>query len=270
MKKILLSLVILALAAFAAAEEFTVTITNISNENSMSGEINGAPVLLSPGAWAVFAGSRPLFDEGEADRGDGLEALAEDGNPSYLVEALSGMMMRRGTAATDNMASANFEVLTAGGFNTPRGADGPGPLMPGESYSFKFDTDTFGPLKDNARLVLATMFVQSNDLFYAPTDYEDGIALFQDGKPLGDEDGPTDITDSFSLWDAGTESFEEPGLGPNQAPRQSAPDTGETENGVVQLESDDAMNAYDFPDVKDIIQVEIELDCGIGNSNCDE
>jgi len=37
------------------------------------------------------------------------------------------------------------------------------------------------------------------------------------------------------LFDAGTEKNEEPGVGPNQAPRQKAPNTGDAENGKVHL-----------------------------------
>ena len=76
---------------------------------------------------------------------------------------------------------------------------------------------------------LVLMFGQSNDLFYAPNDT--GIALFdKKGKPIS-----SDITSKVSLWDAGTEVNEEPGIGPNQAPRQSAPNTGAVEHESVQL-----------------------------------
>jgi hypothetical protein len=70
------------------------------------------------------------------------------------------------------------------------------------------------------------MFGQSNDLFYAP---KEGMALFdQQNKPL-----QGDITRTLVLWDAGTEVNQEPGAGPDQAPRQKAPNTGAVENGVV-------------------------------------
>jgi len=73
------------------------------------------------------------------------------------------------------------------------------------------------------------MFVQSNDLFYAPNGQ--GIALFDDqGNPID-----ADVSQYLSLWDAGTEVDEEPGTGPNQAPRQNGP-TGKDENGKVVLE----------------------------------
>jgi hypothetical protein len=42
------------------------------------------------------------------------------------------------------------------------------------------------------------------------------------------------------LLDDGTEVDEEPGIGPNQGPRQKAPNTGAEENGVVQKVNDQA------------------------------
>jgi hypothetical protein len=70
------------------------------------------------------------------------------------------------------------------------------------------------------------MFGQSNDWFYAPEP--GGIPLFNHGQPLSG-----DITSKFLLWDAGTEVNEEPGVGPNQAPHQKAPNTGADERGKV-------------------------------------
>ena len=46
------------------------------------------------------------------------------------------------------------------------------------------------------------------------------------------------MTPQLSLWDAGTEVNEEPGLGPNQGPRQKAPDAGVAEHNAVAHVSD--------------------------------
>jgi hypothetical protein len=180
---------------------------------------------LAPGAWAVHTEDDPLFTSGQADRGEGLEALAEDGDPSGLAAALMG-------------ASG---IQSSGAFNTPEGAAGPGPLFPGEAYVFEVD----GAPGD--RLSFATMLVQSNDLFYSPDG--DGIALFNaSGTPVSG-----DITAQFSLWDAGTEVNEEPGIGLNQAPRQSGPDTGANENGTVRIVND----AYSYPGTASVIRITI-------------
>lgn len=200
---------------------FTLTIENISGDSEL-------PSPLAPGAYAVHSGATPLFMAGQADQGLGLEALAEDGDPSGLAAALAG----------------NSAAIHSGVFTTPDGADGPGPLFPGSSYSFTFEA------APGERLSFATMFVQSNDLFFAPDEM--GIALFDDeGKPLSE-----DVTDAVLLWDAGTEVNEEPGVGPNQAPRQAGPNTGEDEMGVVRLVDD----GYSYPDVDDLIRVTVTVE----------
>lgn len=89
------------------------------------------------------------------------------------------------------------------------------------------------------------MMVRSNDLFYgfAPG----GLALFDaDGQPVSG-----DVTDQIYLWDAGTETNEHPGAGPNQAPRQSGADTGADEGGVVMHVDDD----FSYPGVSDVVRV---------------
>ena len=40
------------------------------------------------------------------------------------------------------------------------------------------------------------------------------------------------------LWDAGTEASQEPGIGPDQGPRQKAPNTGLAEKGAVRNAKD--------------------------------
>lgn len=157
----------------------------------------GSPSPLAPGVFVVHSSGRPLFTRGEADRGMGLEALAEDGNPSGLASV--------GTV-----------------FDTPVGDAMPGPATPGKSYRFSF---TASP---GHRLSFATMYVQSNDAFYAPADR--GLELYHDSVPV-----TGDITSSISLWDAGTEVNQEPGAGADQAPRQSGPNTGAAEMAGVDL-----------------------------------
>jgi hypothetical protein len=131
------------------------------------------------------------------------------------------------------------DVSESGAFTTPVGAAGPAPAFPGDAYVF---TITAMP---GDRLSLATMFVQSNDLFFAPA--EAGIALFDSsGNP---ESG--DITGMVLLWDAGTEVNESPGIGPNQAPRQAGADTGDTENGTVKQVND----GYPYPDVDQVVRI---------------
>jgi hypothetical protein len=96
---------------------------------------------------------------------------------------------------------------------------------------------------------VTTMFGQSNDLFYAPGD--DGIALFEKAAPIHG-----DITSRFYLWDAGTEVNEEPGFGPNQAPRQSAPNTGPSEREPVRRIVG-VKDGFTYPSVDQVIRVTV-------------
>lgn len=96
------------------------------------------------------------------------------------------------------------------------------------------------------RLVFATMFVQSNDKFLAPDP--EGIELFDGDKPKSG-----DLTAAITLWDAGTEKDEAPGVGRNQAPRQSGPNTGPDEAGIVRPADD----GFTYPDVADVIQLTV-------------
>ncbi len=124
-----------------------------------------------------------------------------------------------------------------------------GLIMPGESESFTFNSGI------GSYLSFATMFVQSNDLFYGFG--ETGIALYD-----GNGDAVTgDVTAMVELWDAGTEVNEEPGVGPNQAPRQSGPNTGPDENGTVEL-IQDINDGFTYPTTNTVIKVSITHDGG--------
>lgn len=211
--------------------KFTVRIENISSPDGMKAS-NGSkwPFALSPGLYVVHTEKGPLFTSGQKDRGKGLEAQAEDGNPEPLAKSLKN---QKG-------------VKSVGIFNTPVGASMPsmpGAIGPGGAYELTF---TAAP---GTRLSLAMMFGQSNDLFYAPN--ESGIALFKDGKPISG-----DITSQIILWDAGTEVNQEPGIGPDQAPRQKAPNTGASENGMVR-NIKDVKDGFSYPKTASVMRVTI-------------
>lgn len=184
----------------------------------------GVTSPLAPGTFAVHSSAVQMFTEGSPDGGMGLEALAEDGDPAGLAGSLAAMS----------------DVSASGVFNTPSGAAGPGPAFPGDAYTFTFEALP-GDL-----LSFATMFVQSNDLFYAPEDA--GLALFNGETPISG-----DITLQLRFWDAGTEVNQEPGIGMDQAPRQAGPNTGAAEGGVVRLVDD----GYTYPATGSVIQVTI-------------
>lgn len=205
---------------------FKVRIENVSTPMTLqlsNGET--APAPHSPGVWTVTRLFNPLFAIGKYDRGEGLEAQAEDGDPSMLAESMAGKEY----------------VKSSGVFAIPVGDDTPQPATPGKAFEF---TVTASP---GDHLSFTTMFGQSNDLFYSPGAI--GIPLFDwKRQPL---DG--DVTHWVHLWDAGTEVNQEPGLGDDQAPRQSAPNTGESEHERVLPVHDQ----YTYPVTDEVIKVTI-------------
>ncbi|MGI9641241.1 MAG: spondin domain-containing protein [Acidimicrobiia bacterium] len=233
---------------------FTLTITNTSDASAL-------PTPIAPGVGVVHGGGEPLFTDGEPDREEGLEALAEDGDPSGLVasvEAVTGVTtpLAPGAAAVIDMEQTVFtpgapddghglEALAEDGdpsayaewtrgtvFAVPSGATEPGPLFPGESYTVEVEALT------GQYLTLETMLVQSNDWFFSLG--AEGIPLFDAaGAPIG-----SDITDLVTVWDAGTEIDQTPGVGPDQAPRQAGPDTGADDPDPNVREV--ALNATDY------------------------
>ncbi len=221
---------------------FTIRVTNISGDSSVPGPI-------APGVYTVGEGEAPLFQTGEHDRGEGLEGLAEDGAVAPFAEALG---LRTGTATPiapvfyaatwwerpiftsgQTMNGLGIEVLAEDGSPVPLasgyatrpfgdvgaqpvavGAEGPGPAFPGDVYEFTVTAEPTQPLH------FATMFVQSNDWFFSPS--ENGIHLFdENGHPISG-----DISHLVNVYDAGTEIDQTPGFGPDQAPRQAGPNTG--------------------------------------------
>lgn len=207
--------VILSVAGIAAANgdkptKFTGRIENTTKADAFTAS-NGVKWSLaySPGTAVVHTEKAPIFTAGEKDRGKGLEAQSEDGDPSKLAKSLKGAKGIKSVAV----------------FNTPAGASGPGPITPGAAYEV---TVTGAP---GDRLSLTLMMGQSNDWFYAPS--ESGIELFKDGKAIS-----ADITSQMILWDVGTEVDQEAGIGSDQGSRQKGPNTGKAENCVVKKVAD--------------------------------
>ncbi len=208
--------------------KFTVRIENISSPDGMKASDGTKwPFAMSPGLCIVHTNNAPVFSANKKDRGKGLEAQAEDGNPATLAKSLDG-------------AKGVKSVVV---FNTPVGQKSPGPIGPGAAYECSIEAAA------GSKLTITSMFGQSNDLFYAPN--EGGIALFKDGKPISGN-----VASQIILWDAGTEVNEEPGIGPNQAPRQKAPNTGKDENGVVK-NIKDVKDGFTYPKTASVMKVTI-------------
>ncbi|MES1173830.1 MAG: spondin domain-containing protein [Myxococcales bacterium] len=189
---------------------------------------SGITYPASPGVWVVHSeGSKPLFTTGAADLGKGIEAIAEDGNPAPLGTNLATL--------------AGF--VSGAVFNIPVGNVAPGAITPGAKFQFSF---TASP---GESLSFASMLAATNDVFFAPAAA---------GIPLFDADGEAvtgDVSARVSLWDAGTEGNEEPGIGPNTVTNQLAPNTGTPGEGKVQLLSAVTTDTYPYPTSQSVLKV---------------
>jgi len=179
------------------ATQFVIRLENISDSNTLNIASDGStqPVPLSPGAYIIHrnpSDSPLLLPRDSANAG--LEGVAEDGNTEPYPAAVPGAAI----------------------FNTPVGADAPGPIGPGAAYEFTVSA------VDGDKLSFVTMFIPSNDWFYTPTDADNSLDLFADGQPFSGDVAASD----FAIWDAGTEIDEEPGTGIYQVQRQAEPNSG--------------------------------------------
>ncbi len=209
--------------AVSAQTEFTVRVENIASADGLTANDGSKyPFALSPGLFITSADKVKLFEK-RRKATPGIEAQAEDGNPSVLAMELK-----------DVLADNEFGV-----FNTPVGANMPSPILPGGAFEFKFTASK------GAKLNLFTMFGQSNDLFYA---FEKPIELFRFGKGISGN-----FTRQLMLWDAGTEVNEAPGIGNNQGPRQAMANTGPEEGGTVRVVKD----GFKYPKTQEVIRVTI-------------
>jgi len=68
--------------------------------------------------------------------------------------------------------------------------------------------------------------------------------------------GESHVTSQLILWDAGTEVNQEPGFGPDQAPRQKAPNTGKDEREAIRPVKD-VKDGFTYPSVAAVIRVTI-------------
>ena len=166
--------------------------------------VDDAPMLTLPANTTTAINGQPL-----------AEFIATATDPDTPAEDLVFSLDLTNSGITGDMPTisspSNLAVST---FAVPVGTTDPGPLPPGESYSVTFSA------KPGDSLSFATMVVQTNDWFLAPG--EDGIALFDvDDNPV-----TGNVTAEVQIWDAGTEADQTFGMGADQAPRQSGPNTG--------------------------------------------
>ncbi len=181
------------------------------NEEGSTGaplRLSSSMSVLSPSVAYVHEGNQtPLFTNGEAISTDnGLEELAEDGDPQLAYEYLNAM-----------------ENVTA--YRSDAGA------APGELITFTVEAIP------GQRLNFATMLVATNDWFIS--NNQAGIELFnEDGTPKSE----FDISKNY-LYDSGTEFDQEVGLGDGQ-PMLGNVNVAEDSNTTVRRVS--ALNDVQF------------------------
>lgn len=200
------------LAATSAGTTFTIKITNVSRNDTL--QVPGAGAVKAPIAPGVFLvdHAATVFGLGKPASPE-LQALAEDGNFEPLQKLLEAKF---GDHAGMFAPGLEFKVVAA----------------PGDKLS------------------VATMFVQSNDKFYAPAN--GAIDLFDaNGRPISG-----DLTALVRLFDAGTEVDQQPGAGADQAPRQKAANQGAAQNAAVTQAND----GFAYPAVGEVIRIEIRSD----------
>ncbi|MEZ5831445.1 MAG: spondin domain-containing protein [Dongiaceae bacterium] len=190
---------------------FTIKIVNVSKDDTL--QLPGGAAVKAPIAPGVYLVDHmaSVFVPGRPATAE-LQALAEDGNFEPLQHALE----------------AEFGARA-------------GMFAPGLEFTVT--------AKPGDRLSFATMFVQSNDKFYAPAG--GSLALFDaNGDPISG-----DLTTFIRLFDAGTEVDQRPGAGSDQAPRQKTANQGPDQGGVVA----EANDGFVYPAVGEVIHLEIEV-----------
>ena len=183
-----------------AIQQVTISIENLAPENG---------TFITPVWFGFHDGTFDTYDRGRPSS-PGLESLAEDG-------------------ATD-LISTEFDLAGFGSVQgTIPGLEGtPGVIDPGETTTFTVELDLSDP--QSAFFNYAAMIVPSNDFFIANGNEQAHQIVDEDGNFIGADF----IVAGSNILDAGTEVNDE--IPENTAFfGQQNPDTGEDENGVVQL-----------------------------------
>jgi hypothetical protein len=147
--------------------------------------ITGIFTPLSPVLIVIYTGiDNPIYKTGENDRGQGLRAIAQQGNADTLAAYLKG---KPGIKAVYAVAAATTGVLL--------------PVIGGQTGGSISQEISVAP---GDRLAIATMYGFSNDWFFATTG--NGVDATTKG----------DISSSIQLYDDGTAINQFPGAGITQ------------------------------------------------------
>lgn len=182
------------------AGTFQVTVANRTDQPGLT------PSALSPILAVAHNPSLSAFEQGYADRGTGLEELAEDGNPAPLAQSAQAH------------PGYHTHLIT--------GPGGAGPLRPGASHTFEIALDEEHPM-----LSMMAMYVESNDAFLTFLNPVGECGLWIHGK--SDQEIAALVRESLAFMESGTEANQPIGSGSDQAPRQSAPGEGDPDFGTT-------------------------------------
>lgn len=197
-------------------------LANLAPEGSIvASDSTTHDVKFAPGLVVVHDEAFRLFTAGEAASPE-LESAAEDGDPQAVIDALTGAEGVHSVALLTHEDEVTYEAAA---------------MLPGQDGR----RQVTGP--GDALVSVAFMFGESNDVFFANAE---PVPLWDGGASEGD------WTPSLALWDAGTELNQEPGLGPDQAPRQAEAGDGEAEGGVITAVDGVDGNGYVYPAVADV------------------
>jgi hypothetical protein len=236
-----------------ANRTFTLRIENKSTTATLVTSAGSRDIHISPPVWALHITPAPIFTPGSADRGQGLELIAESGRFPMLqstLRALTGWatpispgvyavhasseplyslgLVDRGQGLERLAESGNNTVLLdammgvaaagsledVGSFDIPVNAPMKSAAKPGDAFEL-----TVSALPGD-HLSFATMFGMSNDWVFATVP--EGISLFDaDGMAVSG-----DVSSALKIYDVGTELDEEPAIGAATGPQQSEPDMG--------------------------------------------
>jgi len=237
-------------------------------------DLPGAFTPVSPGVWVIHTADYPIFEPGKLDRGHGLEANAEDGDPTKLAAYLaanSGLItpispgvwtitksgqyplfknnqldygdglkyIAQGGDPTMLAATLKTKsgIISTGVYSIAEGATTAGPILPGGKFEFTVIASK------GDYLSFASMFGESNDIFFAPSDM--GIALWSGKIPTYGN-----VTSQINIWDDGTEANEYPGAGNHQPARGPG--------GIVESKGIMVVNdGFIYPTVSSLIKVTV-------------
>lgn len=206
--------------------QFTVTIENVSTPQTVATDRAMGTVPMSPPTWAIYAdGDDPLFEVGEKAN-LGTARIAEDGFPDEMLAILG----------------ADSDVKSFAAQTSPGGPDNGPAVFAGESVTFTISA------VPGDKFQFETMFVQSNDWFYAFSG--GGVELFNGDTPLSG-----DLTSRVNLYDAGTEQDTAPGTGPDQKPVQDpmATNVGPDEDEDIARAAE--RHNFTIPSTADVIRI---------------